>query len=68
MTYNEELPCDISGRCVASASAESITNCIYCGKELVKRKGRWHTWDADLFLQKIEQAKESERVLNDTKT
>ena len=45
----EEPACDISGRCVAPKGAKGITNCIYCGKELLERKGKWYTWDADLL-------------------
>jgi hypothetical protein len=40
--------CDESGRCTASKTASGVTNCIYCGKELVEVGGSWYTWDADL--------------------
>ena len=26
----------------------SISFCVHCGKELVKKDGKWYTWDADL--------------------
>ena len=39
MDLDEELPCDISGRCVAPKGAHKITNCIFCGKELVEKNG-----------------------------
>lgn len=45
---DREPACDIKGACVVSKGAKGITNCIFCGKELVERKGKWYTWDADM--------------------
>ncbi len=47
----EELPCDISGICRPSSLDEDVTNCVYCGKELIKKDGKWYTWDADFHPQ-----------------
>ena len=46
--YDEEPHCDNSGLCKAPRGARDITNCIYCGKELVEINGGWYTWDWDL--------------------
>lgn len=48
---DEEVICDdVTGVCVAPSYATGITNCIYCGKELVQHAdGNWYTWDADLL-------------------
>ena len=37
--------CD-SGNCKAPWGARDITNCVYCGKELIQRGLAWYTWDA----------------------
>jgi hypothetical protein len=34
--------------CVPLSPDEDISQCIYCGKELIKKEGYWYTWDADL--------------------
>lgn len=46
-TDAEEPCCNYSGTCEAPKGAESITNCIHCGKELRERDGAWWTHDAD---------------------
>ena len=46
---DKEPACDVSGKCVAPRGAKGSTNCVYCGKELVQRGGKWFTWDADLL-------------------
>ena len=40
--------CDIGGRCTPAPTTSNVSNCIYCGKELVQKDGKWYTWDADL--------------------
>ncbi len=44
---HEELSCDATGLCKALEGSKVITNCIYCGKELIEKDGKWYTWDAD---------------------
>lgn len=41
-----ETCCDVSGRCEAPDSADGISNCIHCGKELWENGGVWYTHDA----------------------
>ncbi len=49
----EDLPCDISGECTPMDNDEqSYSNCIYCGKELIKVGFYWKTWDWDLKFDK----------------
>lgn len=43
----EDEGCMATGRCEAPRRARGITNCIWCGKELHEKDGRWWTWDAD---------------------
>ena len=40
--------CDMAGECEAPHDTRGLTNCIYCGKELVEKDGSWWTWDSDL--------------------
>ena len=47
----EELPCDVGGLCTPFLSDRVVSQCIYCGKELIKKEGEWYTWDADLHSQ-----------------
>ena len=46
---DDEPACEIVGKCVAPKEAKGSTNCIFCGKELVQRSGKWYTWDADII-------------------
>ena len=55
---DQEPACDISGRCVAPKGASGSTNCVFCGKELVERNGRWYTWDADMHGEQTPQDSE----------
>ena len=48
MGNNPEPCCNISGTCEAPSFAEGTTNCIHCGKELIRIDGRWFTWEAAL--------------------
>jgi hypothetical protein len=45
----DDSHCDNSGRCMAPVGVRSITNCIYCGKELIEIMGAWFTWDYEFF-------------------
>jgi hypothetical protein len=56
-----EAECDAIGLCVAPAGATSITNCIYCGKELHERDGAWWTWDAQERVSRRPQLQEFKR-------
>ncbi len=47
MATQEDNECDISGVCTAPYGARTVTNCIYCSKELVEVNGEWFTWDFD---------------------
>jgi len=47
----EEPLCDVSGICTPLPTDGTISLCIYCGKELIKKDGRWYTWDADFHPQ-----------------
>ena len=38
--------CNITGTCEAPKGARDIASCIYCGKELHEKDGKWWTWDA----------------------
>lgn len=52
----DEPICDITDTCEAPQGTQyGITNCRHCGKELVKKDGKWWTWDADFFESRLPQ-------------
>lgn len=44
-----KIHCDNSGLCTAAETSDTISNCKYCGKELIWKNGNWWTWDSDIM-------------------
>jgi dCMP deaminase len=47
-----EFDCDISGICIPVSTSGNSSECVHCGKELVKINGEWKTWDFDIVARK----------------
>lgn len=65
MTYpNDDPECNISGECQPYEGSKKISNCIHCGKELIRdENGEWKTWEEflpeDTFLSAVRKLQEA---------
>jgi hypothetical protein len=58
-SWDPDNLCDISGVCCAPYGEEAgVTNCVHCGKELVKVNGQWFTWDYEYHPHPLPQSQE----------